>query len=202
MIERMIRAADLAGTFVFAVQGGLAAIGAGFDPVGTLVLAFLVGLGGGVIRDVLIGATPPAAMLDRAYPIVVIAAAGVAWSFAAYVGHVPALLLTALDAAGLGLFATVGAEKALDRAVPALPAIFLGAISGVGGGVVRDVMLNTVPRVLYADIYATAAMLAAVIVVLGRAARLPRAALVVAAALACFALRMAAVIWGWQLPHG
>jgi uncharacterized membrane protein YeiH len=196
---RLIRIADLAGTFVFAIEGALAGMAAGFDPIGVLALAFVTALGGGVIRDVLIGSSPPAAMRDWRYAAIVLAAAALAW--VAHPGG-PALqrALLWLDGAGLALFAVAGTEKSLLGGIHPLPAMFLGAISGVGGGTIRDVLLNQVPRVLHEDVYATAALLAAAIVALGRGARLPAASVAIIAGLACFALRLVAVMLQWQLP--
>jgi uncharacterized membrane protein YeiH len=194
------RLADLAGTFVFAVEGALAAIDAGLDPVGVLVLAFFTALGGGIIRDVMIGATPPAAIRDPTYPVIVLAAAAVIWLLQPPEGTIPFWLLIALDAMGLGLFAVAGTEKSLDHGVHPLPAIFLGTVSGAGGGTIRDILLNQVPLLLHADIYALAGMAAAAVVVAGRRLRLPPRLLAVAAILVCCGLRLLAVAYDWQLP--
>jgi uncharacterized membrane protein YeiH len=200
--DRIVRIADLAGTFVFAIEGALTALAAGLDPVGIVVLAFLTALGGGVIRDLLIGAAPPAAITDWRYSVIVLAAAGAAWSGHALIATMPPALLVGLDAAGLALFAIAGTEKALDRGINPLVAIFLGAVSGVGGGTLRDIVINEVPRVLRVDIYATAALLAAGIIAAGRALGLPPRPVAILAGLACFALRIAAVAYHWQLPRG
>lgn len=198
---RIIRAADLGGTFVFAIEGAMVAQAAGFDPVGILVLAFLTALGGGIIRDTLIGALPPAAIREWRYAVIVLAASVLAFTANPAARTVPDWLMTGLDAAGLALFAVAGTEKSLQHGVHPLPAIFLGTIGGVGGGVMRDLMLSHVPRILNSDIYATAAMLGASIVVLGQAARIRPQIMAVVAALACFALRMVAVARDWQLPR-
>ncbi len=128
-------------------------------------------------------------------------AAGATTIFHPASAAIPGPLLIALDAAGLALFAVAGTEKSLHHGIPRLPAIFLGTISGVGGGTIRDVLLNVVPTVLRADVYATAALVAAILVVTGRALRLPPAVTGIIAALACFTLRMAAVAYDWQLPR-
>jgi uncharacterized membrane protein YeiH len=208
---RLVRAGDLTTTFVFAIEGALAAIAAGFDPVGVLALSFVTALGGGVMRDMLIGASPPAAVTDQAYCLLVLAASGSVWALHPLIGRafpatVPGpmsvpMLMTTLDAAGLGLGTVVGTEKALNRGIARLPAIFFGAVGGVGGGVARDVLTNQVPRVLYLDIYATAALLGAAIVVAGGLLRLPPRLTALIAGVACFGLRMAAVRYGWQLPR-
>jgi len=197
---RVVRTADLAGTFLFAVEGALTGLAVGFDPVGVLALAFLTALGGGLIRDLLIGATPPAAVADRHYAMIVIAAALVTWIFHASIERVPDALMVALDAAGLAMAAVAGTEKALVHRVHPLVAVFLGTVSGAGGGTLRDIAINEVPRVFRTDVYATAALCAAVIIVLGRmAGSSPRLAAILAV-LACFALRMLAYVHHWHLP--
>ena len=203
---RIVRVADLAGTTVFAMEGALAGVHAGFDPVGILVLAFVTALGGGVVRDVMLGLRP-AAIQGPAYALIVIFAALVVSLLISLMGRNSLLgqlagwPLTVFDAAGLALFAIAGTEKALDNGVHALPACFLGTVGAVGGGVIRDVLRGQVPLILHSDIYASAAFLAAVIVVAGRGLRWnPRLTALVAAA-ACIAVRIAAVAHGWQLPR-
>ena len=197
----IVRVADLAGTFVFAVEGAFAGIRAGFDPVGVLTLAFLTAVGGGMVREVLIGAARPAAIADWHYPAIVLGASSAAWIGYSLLGATQGWLMIALDAAGLALFAVAGTQKALDHAVHPLPAIFLGTVGAVGGGAMRDVLLGDVPRILHVDIYASAAFLAAAMVALTHAThRDPRLGAILAAS-ACFVLRIAAVAFNWQLPH-
>jgi uncharacterized membrane protein YeiH len=191
--ERIVRAADLTGSFVFAVEGALAAIDAGFDPIGVLVLSYVTALGGGIIRDLLIGARPPAALI-------VIAAATATWLLHHQVERVPPMLLSALDAGGLALFAVAGAQKSIDYGMYRLNSVFLGAIGGVGGGTMRDVLLNQVPHILYADVYATAALAGAAVVVGGHVAGVRSRYTALAGVIVCFGLRMLAVRYNWQLP--
>ncbi|HTH96118.1 MAG TPA: trimeric intracellular cation channel family protein [Stellaceae bacterium] len=198
--SHIIRLTDLAGTFVFAVEGSLAAMAAGLDPIGVLVLAFLTALGGGITRDLMLGATPVAAVADRYYALIVLGAAILTWLARPLVQSVPFWAMTSLDAAGLALFAIAGTQKALDRAMHPVVAILLGTVGAVGGGALRDIVLNQVPNVLRADIYATAAMAGALVVVLGRALSLRPQPTAVAGALTCFCLRLAAVALHWQLP--
>jgi uncharacterized membrane protein YeiH len=198
---RIVRVSDLCGTFVFAVEGALAAVAAGLDPVGILLLAFLTALGGGVVRDLLIGATPPAAVSDRYYAVLVIVAAVSVWLFNQQAMAIPPALMTALDAAGLALFVVAGTEKALDRGIDPVIAPFLGTVGGVGGGVMRDIAINQVPRILYADIYASAGFVAASIIVIGRIRAWPPRTVAIVAGCLCFGLRVAAVAWHWQLPR-
>ena len=199
--RHIVLAADLAGTVVFAIEGASAAIRAGLDLLGVLVLSFMVALGGGIIRDLLIGATPPSAIRDWRYPVLAFVTGLVTFLIHTQIEAVPALLLTTLDAVGLALFAVAGAEKALDFKINPFIAMLMGAITGCGGGVMRDMLLARVPMVLVADIYASAALLGALIVVVGRRLGCPPAVAAVLGFIVCFALRMAAVRFGWQLPR-
>lgn len=196
----IIRAADLAATFVFAIEGALTAVYAGLDPIGVIVLAFLTALGGGVMRDVLLGALPPAAVANHVYALIVLAAAAAAWMFHAVIVAMPPGVLVTLDAMGLTLAMIAGTEKAVDRGIHPLMCTFIGAINGAGGGVLRDIAINIVPRVLRVDIYASAAMFGAAIIAFGRLAGLSPRAATLLGGLGCFGLRIAAVAFNWQLP--
>jgi uncharacterized membrane protein YeiH len=198
--DRLVRAADLAGIALFAIEGALAAIQGGLDLLGVLVLAFATALGGGVIRDLLIGAIPPQAMRDKSYAMLALAAGALTFVLHGWVTRIPDALLIGLDAAGLALFAVAGAEKALAFGIAPLIAVLMGGITGVGGGVVRDVLLAQVPAVLRVDIYASAALAGAAVVVGGRRLGLTVRAAALAGGAVCFGLRLAAVWQGWQLP--
>jgi len=198
---RIVRIADRSGTFLFALEGGLVGIAVGLDPVGVLVVSFLSALGGGIIRDLLIGAVPPAAVSSWHYAALVLAAAVTVWAFHALILGVPHTLIVVLDAAGLSMVAIAGTEKTLDRGIHPLVAVFLGTVSGVGGGTLRDVVINEIPRVLRTDVYASAACLAAVIVVIGRLTGAPARPTAIVAGLACFSLRLVAYHYQWELPH-
>ena len=195
---RFVTLLDLTGTFVFAIEGATTAIQSGLDLLGILVLAFATALGGGIIRDILLGATPPDAIRTWHYPTIAFAGGIVALTTT---NAIPQGVLTTIDAAGLSLFAIAGAQKALDRGLPALTAICLGAITGTGGSTIRDVLLAQVPAVLRIDIYATAALAGTLAMVLARRANLPPSIAAAIGGTACFALRMIAVGQGWNLPH-
>jgi uncharacterized membrane protein YeiH len=199
--DRLLFALDLMGTAVFAVEGTTRGIGAHLDIFGVLVLAFCTALGGGVIRDVLIGAVPVAALRDWRYPVVAFVAGGIAFLMYGLITRIPSMLLTTLDAAGLALFAVAGAEKALMFGMHGFIAVLLGTITGVGGGTVRDLLLAQVPGILRVDVYATAAMAGATMLVIGLRLRLSPAEAAILGAAACFALRMIAVLRHWNLPH-
>lgn len=197
----MLTTADLAATMLFAVEGGAQAAAAGLDLFGVLVVAFATAVGGGILRDLLLGDVPPAALRSVAYPAVIATGATIVVVLYAGVRAVPAPVLVTLDAAGLALFCVVGATKALDFRVGGVLAVLLGTITGVGGGVLRDLLLREVPTVLRTDIYALAAALGAFVVVVARRSGMPRAAAMAVGALACFALRLVSAAFGWHLPQ-
>jgi uncharacterized membrane protein YeiH len=199
--DALLNAFDLAGTLVFALEGAMRAIRGDLDFLGLLVLAFVTAVGGGIIRDLLIGATPPAAIRDwRYFGIAILGATAVSF-FYQWVQAIPDQLVITLDAAGLGLFAVAGVEKALDYEMHPLMAVVMGGITGVGGGTVRDLLLAQVPSVLRKDVYASAALAGGVEMVLLLKAKAPRAVAMLAGGGACFALRMVSVARGWNLPR-
>jgi uncharacterized membrane protein YeiH len=190
---------DLAGTFVFALAGATAGARRQLDIFGVLVLAFAAACSGGIARDLLIGATPPAAISDWRYLATSLLAGAIAFRWHATIERIsePVRLF---DAAGLALFAVAGAQKALAYELNAVMAALLGMLTGIGGGVARDVLLAQIPTVLRSDLYAVAALAGATVVVLGdRFAISPVAAAIVGAAL-CFVLRAMAIYRGWHLP--
>src|SRR3984885_7973875 len=127
--DRLLLVVDLTGTFVFAVEGALAGIDAGLDVFGLLVLSFVTALGGGTIRDLLIGATPPNSIRDWRYGSTAFAGGGAVFFFHPFLQRVPLDLMTTLDAAGLSLFAVAGVGKALEYGISSLPAILMGAVT-------------------------------------------------------------------------
>ena len=199
-IETIVLVADLAGTAVFAAEGAITAMQSGLDLLGVMVLSFVVALGGGVIRDLLIGATPPNAVRDWRYPALAFLTGLLTFIFHAEARNLSAPLLMALDAAGLALFAVAGAQKALSYGIGSFISTLMGTITGVGGGVVRDILLARVPMVLVADIYASAAFVGGVVLVVGRRFGLSPMAAALLSGVACFTLRVASVTYGWHLP--
>lgn len=193
-------ALDLAGTFAFALNGALTAIRvARLDIVGVITLGMFTALGGGMIRDILLGALPPATFDDWRYLAVAALGSLVAFVFGRGLDRL-ATPIVVLDAAGLSLFAVSGALKGLDFEMGAAQAVILGAITGVGGGTLRDVLIRQVPAVLTSGLYAIPALVGAFLVVgadrIG-VADLPAA---VVAAGACFAIRVVGVRYGIDAP--
>lgn len=198
--DRILFAADMAGTLLFAVEGATAALTGHLDLLGLAVLAFATALGGGIIRDVLIGAIPPAALREWRYSAVTIGGALIVIFLHQFVLRTPVSLVVMLDAAGLSMFAIAGTEKALNYKMHPFVAVLLGTITGVGGGTIRDIFLARIPRVLQADIYATAALAGAVVMVMCRKMGLTPAWSAIIGATACFLLRMMSVWFNWNLP--
>ena len=197
----VIRFVDLAGVLANAILGGVAARTARLDIVGFVVLAIMSGLGGGMIRDTLLQQGSPAALLDPAYLIVAILGGVIAF-FVTFNGRWTRRVLLLLDALAVGCWAAVGAQKALDAGLGWLPAILLGMITAVGGGMVRDIMLLKVPTIFGGNtLYATSALLASTEMVilsqLGFGAIGTGVAILSGAALSLLAKR-----YGWILPTG
>jgi len=194
--------ADLAGTFLFGIEGAVAAIRGNLDLLGMMVLAFSTALAGGVVRDLLIGAVPPESIKNWRYAATAFTAAMLTFFFyrMVQVQAFPATFLMVLDAGGLALFAVAGTEKALDYKIHPFMAALLGTITGVGGGTIRDIFLAHVPRVLQSDIYATAALAGAVVLIVARKSGASPVAAAFAGGGCCFVLRVVAATLHWNLP--
>lgn len=192
-------ALDLAGTFVFALSGAMAGVKRKLDLFGVLVLSFVAANTGGIIRDILIGATPPGAISDWRYLGVSLAAGIITFYFSSAIIQRwnPVLLF---DAAGLALFAVSGAHKALVYGLNPVMATLLGMLTGIGGGMARDVLLAEIPTVLRSDLYAVAALVGAAVVVIANMLQLPSGVAALVGAVLCFGLRVLAIRNGWQLP--
>lgn len=199
MTAYVISLLDFVGTFAFAISGALVATRHRLDLFGVLVLSFAAATAGGILRDLLLGTLPPVSLVDWRY-LAISALAGLLTFFRhALVARMrnPVQLF---DALGLGLFAVLGANKALAAGLGPVGAVMLGVLSGVGGGIARDVLVAQVPSVLRRELYAVAALTGALVVVMGDALALPEAPVAVAGAALCFALRWLAIRRGWQLP--
>ena len=189
---------DLLGTFVFALSGAAAGVKSKLDLFGLMVLAFATGNAGGITRDLLIGAVPPAAIRDWRYLGVIMAGLVMfLWYPKIDVQRRPVLLF---DGAGLALFAVTGTQKAFAAGLNPVMAAIMGMLTGIGGGMLRDVLVNETPTVLRADLYAVAALAAGFVVVTGYVLHFPSFAFMIAGALLCFWLRFMAIFHGWHLP--
>ena len=199
VVNTLLVAFDLGGTFVFALSGATAGVKHKLDLFGVLVLSFAAGNSGGIARDVMIGAHPPAAVADWRYIAVSMLAGLITFYRFRIINRLSSPVLV-FDAAGLALFAVSGAGKALAFQAGPVAAILLGMLTGIGGGMVRDVLVNETPTVLRTEFYAVAALFGAAVMVLGRMSHLPTSVSATAGAVLCFALRILAMQRGWQLP--
>jgi uncharacterized membrane protein YeiH len=198
-VELFTRILDLGGTFVFALSGAMVGVNRRLDIFGILVLAFVTGNFGGITRDLLIGAVPPAALADELYLLVSVLAGLITFFWYAGVDRLrsPVLLF---DAVGLSFFAVAGAQKAIQFGLSPVMAALLGMLTGIGGGMTRDVLTTEIPQVLRSDLYAVAALAGASIVVAGHVAGVSYGISALVGGVACFGLRFMAIRYGWHLP--
>src|SRR5688572_5779753 len=190
---------DLFGTFVFAISGAASGVKSRLDVFGVSVLAFVAGNAGGMARDVLIGAVPPAAISDWRYVAASLIAGVATFLWYPSISRVQRIVVL-FDAAGLATFAVAGTQKALAYDVNPVAAALLGMLTGIGGGMMRDVLVKEIPVVLRADFYAVAALAGAAIVVAGHLLQWPPVPTTIAGASVCFLMRLTAIRRGWRLP--
>jgi uncharacterized membrane protein YeiH len=190
---------DLIGTIVFALSGALVGVRRKLDLFGVLVLSFAAATAGGIARDILIGAVPPEAIRNWRYLAATFAAGIATFLWYPVINRMRDAILV-FDAAGLALFAVSGTEKALAYGLHPMMAALLGMLTGIGGGMVRDILAAQIPVVLHSDVYALAALAGAAVVVIGHELHLPATWTTIAGALLCFLLRVMAVRRGWRIP--
>jgi uncharacterized membrane protein YeiH len=191
---------DLAGTFVFGLNGALTAVRAvRLDIVGVITLGMITALGGGIIRDILLDDLPPATFQDWRYLAVAAAGAFIAFLLGRRLRRL-AGSITVFDAVGLSVFAVTGASKALDFGLGPAQAVILGTITGVGGGTLRDVLIRQVPSVLSTGLYAVPALVAAAITVVASSVGVYSWQAATVAATACFLIRILGVHFSLNAP--
>jgi uncharacterized membrane protein YeiH len=190
---------DLVGVAVFAVSGVLAARNGGLDLLGVIVIAAITAIGGGTLRDLLLHRYPIFWITDAQYLTVIMASALLTVAYVR-VRPPPGKTLLVADAIGLALFALSGAQVAEAAQCPVIIVVLMGTMTGVAGGVVRDVITAQVPLILRRDIYATAAIVGIALYLLLQAFGLQRSAAFGAGMAVVIALRLLAIHWGWQLP--
>jgi uncharacterized membrane protein YeiH len=190
---------DLAGTFVFAISGAMLAVRRKLDFFGVLALSFVAASAGGILRDLLIGAVPPAAISDWRYFASAMIAGLLIFFWYSPISQLHRAILI-FDAGGLALFAVAGAEKAFAFGLNPMMAALLGMLTGIGGGISRDLLVARTPTVLQSDLYAVAALVGAGVVVIGHLLQWPVIPTAIAGAAACFGLRLIAIQRGWSLP--
>lgn len=195
----LIEILDIVGTFVFALSGGTRAVEQRLDLFGVVFLAFVAANSGGVFRDVMIGAVPPAAFASW-HDLAISLAAGLVCFFSYQTIRRLAAPVVLFDAIGLGLFAVVGARKALEAGLNPLMAAVLGMLTAIGGGIARDVLTARTPMVLQREIYALAAFAGACLVTFGGYVAIPPWVTAPLGAAFAMLLRLVAVRQSWNLP--
>lgn len=195
----MIYVLDIFGTFVFAVSGAFKAARHELDILGVLVLAIATGVGGGVIRDITLGCTPPAAFLDEIYLLACVAGGLVVFVAARKIAPRWDCVMLA-DAVGLSVFAAIGAAKAQMFDLGAIGIIMMAAITATGGGLIRDVLVREIPAVLRADFYATAALLGGASFIAAGRLGFSQGTQLLCATAVTFLLRVLAMKYGISLP--
>lgn len=200
LIGGFLHVLDLVGTFVFAVSGAVSGVKHRIDLFGVLVLSFVAATAGGIIRDVLIGAIPPASIKDWRYITLSLVAGCVTFFWYPLIAKMKSPVQL-FDALGLGLFAVVGAGKAMAFHLGPGAAVLMGVLTAIGGGMARDILVAEVPVVFTAELYAVAALAGAAVVAIGDAF-FPSLAAVAPAigGIVCVALRLLAIRKGWKLP--
>lgn len=197
----LVTVLDLTGILFYSVMGAMTGIGANLDLLGIVVLGFATALAGGIIRDLLIGAIPPASLSDWRYAATAFLGAASVFFVHRSVQAIPVGIVIVLDAAGLGLFSAAGTEKALGYKMHPFVAVLMGTLTGVGGGTVRDVLLARIPIILRADVYATAALAGSAVMVLARRLGVHPTWAAFLGGTSCFLLRMMSVWLHWNLPR-
>ena len=190
---------NLVGTFAFGLTGGILAVRKKMDLFGVLVLSVATGLGGGVMRDLILGRVPPTTVVDWRY----LAMAGTAgllvfFDFRQIVKW--NRFVTAFDAAGLAIFTVTGTSVALAAGLGPVPSSLLGMLTGIGGGVLRDILAAEVPLVLRSEVYAVASLLGAIIITLASYTQILGPTVETLAAVATFSVRVVSVWRGWRIP--
>ena len=196
----LLFALEMIGTAVFAISGALAASRANMDLFGFSVLALMPAIGGGTLRDMMLGRMPVFWIQDNSYVTVALLAALAVYFFADRPGFRRTLLIWT-DALGLALFAVLGTEVALETGVSALVAVMMGVMTAVLGGMIRDIICNEIPLVLSSEIYATAAFVASIAYVAAVASGVSDAAALIVGVTAGFAVRGAGIVFHLSLPR-
>ncbi len=195
----MIDVLDIFGTFVFAVSGAFRAARHELDLLGVLVLAIATGVGGGIIRDVILGYTPPAAFQDEIYLLACLMG-GIVVFFAANKIAPRWDCVMIADAVGLSVFAAIGSAKAQMHGLGGIGIIMMAAITATGGGLIRDVLVREIPAILRADFYATAALLGGAFFIAAERLGYSQGTQLLCAIAATFLLRVLAMKYGISLP--
>ncbi len=196
----LIYVLEIIGTFVFAVSGVSTAASKRFDIVGVSIIAFVTAIGGGTLRDVMIGVQPVSWMLDQYYIYTILAAVGLSFFFLPYLLKLRKTLFL-FDTIGLGLFAILGLEKALAAGLTPVVAIMMGTVSAVFGGVLRDILSNSIPLIFGGRLYATICVVGGVVYLLLIEMGIPKYTTMIATVFFIIILRSLSVKFKWSLPQ-
>ena len=200
MLETFIYVSDMIGVVACAISGVLVATRLRMDPFGIAVLAGVTGVGGGTLRDMMMGATPVFWIVDNTYIYVILITATISVYWLHRIQRFPVYLLPILDAFGLAIFTIIGAQKALAFGFSGPVAIGMGCITGVVGGMIRDLLSGQIPFVLQKEIYATASILGAVLYVICNYFGLQAIMSMIIAMVGTLTLRLSAIYWHLSLP--
>lgn len=195
----IVQSLDYIGTGVFAISGALAAINRRFDPFGVLILATVTAVGGGSLRDVLIGRTPVGWMQDANYAYIILLATFIAILFRGFLTYFRRTLFL-FDAIGLGLFTIIGVELGLAAKLPAIICVLLGTLSAAFGGVIRDILSNQVPLIFHKEVYASISLLGGLVYLLLQVSSLSQEITYLLTSTLVVILRILAVKYKWVLP--
>ncbi|WP_354624355.1 trimeric intracellular cation channel family protein [Psychromonas sp. MME2] len=200
MLQSFIYFSDLLGVIVCAISGVLVATRLRMDPFGIIVLAGVTGIGGGTLRDMIMGATPVFWIVDNTYIYAILLTAFISVLWLHHIHRLPSYLLPILDAFGLAIFTIVGAQKALAFGFSGPVAIVMGCMTGVVGGMIRDLLSGQIPFVLQKEIYATASILGAILYVICHYFGFEAIFSMLIAMLGTLSLRLSAIYWHLSLP--
>jgi uncharacterized membrane protein YeiH len=199
LVSEFLKVLDLVGTFVFALSGAVSGVKHRIDLFGVLVLSFAAAAAGGIVRDVLIGAIPPAAIQDWRYISLSLVAGLVTFFWSPIVAKMKSPVQV-FDALGLGLFAISGTGKAIAFHLEPGAAVLMGVLTAIGGGMLRDLLVSEVPVVFTAELYAVAALAGAAVVVVGNIVFPSSVSVAVIGGIVCVVLRLMAIRNRWKLP--
>ena len=200
LVEQIVYISDMFGTAVFAFSGVLVAGRLRMDGFGVLVLAAVTAIGGGTIRDMILGATPVFWVRDTLYIWVILVTALLGMWLVRVPKRLPWYVLPVADAFGLALFTVIGAQKALHFGASGLIAVLMGTMTGVAGGMIRDVLAREIPMVLQKEIYATACILGGIVYTVALECNVERVLAMFVSMAVVFGLRVAAIYWHLSLP--
>ena len=195
----MFQLLDIIGTMAFAMSGALTAMNKKMDPFGVFIIAFVTAVGGGTLRDVLIGRTPVGWMLDLKYVYVIIIGFVLAIIFRKKFDRLRTSLFL-FDTIGLGVFTLIGLEKGINIGLHPVICIALGTMTACFGGVIRDILCTEIPVIFRKEIYATICILGGIVFFLLRKINLEKVVLYLSTSLVIISVRLMAVKFKWFLP--